>query len=117
MKQQSNGLWRNLGLGVFAIGVAIGTLYIFPALTYVLIAGYGFPASLLVLGGYLTWLILQCINKSVADAFFVAFASPIVFILIPFLLTVPRLPIMIVAPTFSLWLLQRFLSRHQRQAR
>jgi len=117
MKRQSNNLWRSLGLGVFAIGVAIGTLYIFPALSYVSIARYGFPASLLVLGGYITWLILQRINKNVADAFFVAFGSPIVFILIVLLLMAPRLPIMIVVPTFCLWLLQTFLSKHRSQAR
>jgi len=97
--------------------VAIGTLWIFPALSYVSIAGYGFPASLLVLGGYITWLNLQRINKSVADVFLVAFGSPIVFILIPLLLTGPRLPIMIVVPTFCLWLLQTLLSKHRRQAR
>jgi hypothetical protein len=117
MKQPSRSLWRNLGLGVFAIGVALGTLYIFPVLGYVSIAGYGFPASLLVLGGYVTWLILQRLNKSVAAAFAVAFASPILFMLIVLLFIALQLPIMIIAPTFCLWLVQTFLARHRRQAR
>jgi len=63
MKQSYKSLWRNLGLGVFAVGVALGTLYIFPVLGYVSIAGYAFPASLLVLGGYAIWLICDASTK------------------------------------------------------
>ena len=117
MKQSSNSLWRNVGLGVFATGVALGSLYVFPTLSYVSIAGYGFPASLLVLGGYVTWLILQRINKAIAEAFLVAFASPILFLLIALLLVAPRLPVMIIAPAVCLWLVQTFLARRRRPAR
>ncbi|PYV37390.1 MAG: hypothetical protein DMG06_28245, partial [Acidobacteria bacterium] len=116
MKQSSQDLWRNLGLGIFVVAVALGTLYVFPALSYVSIVGYGFPASLLVLAGYATWLILQHVNKRLAQAFLVAFASPILFFLI-FLLMTPHLPFMIIAPTFCLWLARRILARHRQQER
>ena len=117
MKQSSKSLCRNLGVGIFAVAIALGTLYVFPALSYVSIVGYGFPASLLVLAGYATWLILQHVNKGLAQAFLVAFASPILFFLVFLLLTAPHLPFMIIAPTFCLWLVQRILTRHRQQER
>ena len=104
-------------MGIFAIGVALGTLYVFPALSYMSMARYGFPASLFVLGGYVTWPIVQRINKGVAEAFLIAFASPILFMLIALLLTAPPLPVMIIAPTAVLWLVQTFLGKASRASK
>ena len=42
--------------------------------SYVSIVMFGFPANLVVLGGYVGWLLLRRVNRSMADICGVAFA-------------------------------------------
>ncbi len=91
-----------------AVLVAIGTLLVFPAISYISVAFYGIPAAVFVLAGFVVWLILHRYRSAFADVFFVAFSAPVVFCLLPMFFTaVPYLPLVIVAPTAILWFLAK----------
>ena len=82
-----------------AIAVGAFTLWVFPALAYISIAAYGAPASAFVLLGYGVWRLLLSRWPTLATPFLVAFAAPIVLVLMGFAISVPLLAASILAPT------------------
>jgi hypothetical protein len=58
--------------------------FFLPGLSYVSIVMFGFPAILVVIGGYVGWLLLRRVNRSMADICGVAMlpGAPITVLLI-----------------------------------
>src|ERR1043166_6132171 len=86
--------------------VALATFLVFPAISYVSVDFYGFPAAAFVAFGFSLWLIMRRYRPGVAGVFCVAFSAPVIFCLVPMFFTDgPYLPLLIVAPTAILWLI------------
>ena len=82
-------------------------------LSYVSIVMFGFPANLVVLGGYVGWLLLRRVNRSMADICGVAFALAIAWVLFVMLPGAPITVLLILLPSGLLYIILKVKSRHK----
>ena len=92
-----------------AIAVFLSTLFFLPALSYVSIVMYGFPVNLVVLGGYVGWLLLHRVSSMLADLCGIAFVMAVALVLGAVLLIKASLALMILFPSGLLYMVLRIL--------
>lgn len=78
--------------------------FVLPALSYLSAATYGFPANLIVLGGYVGWLLLRRFSRILADLCGVAFLMAVALVLTAVVLLKASLAAMILLPSGLLYL-------------
>lgn len=101
---------KDLASGVVAIAIFLITLFFLPGLSYVTIFMFGFPASLVVLGGYVGWFLLRRVSRRLADMCGAAFALAIVCVLFFILPGAPILALRILLPSGLLWTILKIVN-------
>ena len=101
---------KNLAGDIVAIAIFLVTLFFLPGLSYVTIFIIASPASLVVLGGYVGWLRLRRISRSLADMCGSTFALAVVCALFFILPQAPILGLRILLPSAFLWTLLKIAS-------
>ena len=86
---------KYLASGLAAIAVFLLTSFFLPGLSYVSVVMFGFPANLVVLGGYVGWLLLRRVSRSLADMCGVAFALAVAWVLL-FMLPGSPIPVLLI---------------------
>jgi hypothetical protein len=92
--------------GVIALAVVVVfvvTGFFFPALSYISIVAFGFPASAVVLIACVGWLLLRRVRRRLADACAVAFILPVSFCLVVMGSMRLDIAILILLPSGLLW--------------
>ena len=106
------GKVKHLASGAAAVAIFLLASFFFPGLSYVSIVMFGFPANLVVLGGYVGWLLLRRVNRSMADICGVAFALAIAWVLFVMLPGAPITVLLILLPSGLLYTILKVKSRH-----
>jgi hypothetical protein len=99
-------LWtaKYLATGLAAIVVFLTALLFLPFLTYASLGYFGFPANLVVLVGYIGWLLLRRPSRMLADMCGVAFAIALGIVLTVILFVEPRIVLLILLPSGLVYL-------------
>ena len=103
--------FKDLACGVAAIAVFLLTSFFLPGLSYVSVVMLGFPASLIVLGGYAGWLLLRRVSRGLADTCGMAFALAVAWVLLPMLLGTPIHVLLILLPSGLLYIILKITNR------
>jgi hypothetical protein len=101
-----------LASGAAAVAIFLLISFFLPGLSYVSIVMFGFPANLAVLGGYIGWLLLRRVNRSMADICGVAFALALAWVLFVMLPGAPITVLLILLPSCLLYIILKVKSRH-----
>ena len=102
---------KDFAIGVAAIAVFLLTSFFLPGLSYVSVVMLGFPANLVFLGGYVGWLLLRRVSRSLADMCGVAFALAVAWVLLSMVLGTPISVLLILLPSGLLCIILKIASR------
>ena len=108
---------KYLASGLAAIAVFLTALFCLPALSYLSLAMFGFPANIVILGGYVGWLLLRPVSRMLADMCGVAFVIAVVLVLVAIVLAAPGVALMILLPSGILYIILRILSNRSTRRR